>query len=348
MFKRAFAPVFKYIFALVAGAVILLFFVKLAMNMVGTSDRLSSAETGFLFDDMLTASSVNSDSSTQIPSRPWPTPLEFSFGKGLSCGKLSFSSYQQSTQKIIFSPSTLKGVQVGAWTQSWFYPFKVANFFFLTNQDSKYFLVYSPSDAAVADFVRGIDSAAAPTDTSEHFPKSFALESIPKDQVFARLGSASKFGFVKLVFFNTAPPPNIPPSVSYVRIDYVDCEPEKNDDDCRGSVAFFNPSRNSFFMGKPMLYGAILSDDFDSYSCQLSRVYDALAMTSSIYSAKADLLALKRPSCAKYAGIRSNLDSFKSLATSKSSDYDSFQTFKDALISSNNLAGDDSACTILF
>ncbi|MEM4244795.1 MAG: hypothetical protein QXR60_01140 [Candidatus Nanoarchaeia archaeon] len=348
MFKRAvLAPVFKYIFVMVAGGIILLFFVKFAMDMVSTGEKVTSAELGYLFDESLNALSVSEDQSEPIPGDPWPSDITINVGVGPNCGKFSSGGSWFSANKIIFSPSILKGRQLLAWTQSWYYPFEVDNFYFLTVKRSKYYLVY-PSDSNVMSFVKSIDSIALPSDTLEHIPKSFDVESIPESQVVGKLGSAAQYDFVKFVFFKNAKiPANF--NARYVKIDYSECEADFDDDDCRGKVDFPN-GKSSFFVGKPMLYGAIFTDDYETYNCQLSRIYSRLSLMSEFYSKKADFLShpSKFPSCELYSAVKTNLASIKNLAESKSTDYVQFQTVKDALIESNNNLGDDSACMVLF
>jgi hypothetical protein len=351
--KGLVAPVFKYIFVVIAGAMILLFFVKFAMDMVGSKEKANTAEIGFVIEDSLTALSVSEDQSESIPSLPWVSNVELGFGKLATCGKYSSGSSQYSSTKIIFSPSKLEGDQIQAWTRTWDYPFKVDNFFFLTNKNSKYFLAY---DSSTKDFVESIDSSFTPAETLEHIPKSFEVESIPMGQVLTRLSAPTTNTFTKFVFFNTAP--NIPSTsnAKYVRVDYVDCESDKDDVDCRGSLTF-PAGKKSFFVGKTMLYGAIMADDFDAYSCQLSKVYRRLGIVIDLYSEKADLLYAKdmqdtSDDC-NYDNVKSNLDAFKTeLANAKADpDYDSFDNFnlnKNNLIGSNDQLGDNSACTALF
>jgi len=348
MFKRAIlAPVFKYIFVLVAGSIILLFFVKFAFDMTTTQEKLSTAELGFVIDDSLTALSVSEDQSMPIPKDPWPSTIELDFGKGLNCGKFFLGDLPYASPKFIFSPPKLKGTQIQAWTQTWSYPFKVDSFFFLANKRSKYYLVY-PSSRDVADFVGSIDSTSLPTDSLEHIPNSFDVESIPLTQVIPKLSYASQnYDFVKFVFFNSPPPSGF--DANYVVVNYLDCESEKDDSDCRGSLSFPNGKR-SFFVGKPMLYAAILADGFDAYSCQLSRILKRLSLVIDFNLRHAELLSLKN--ICSYDGIKSNLYSFKaSVNAANSINYDDFNAFnihKGNILSNNEGLGDESGCTALF
>ncbi len=349
------APVFKYIFSLVVGAIILLFFVKFAMDMGKSKEEVSTTELGFMIDDSLNALMVSEDQSQPIPNEAWPSPVKMSFGKGPTCGKFSSGTYNFDAKKVIFSPSKLEDNQILSWTQSWYYPFKVDNFFFLTNRRSKYYLVY-PSDGDVADFVKGIDSLTTPAEHHyENFPKSFEVESISKDQVVARLSYASgRYDFVKFAFFKTNPPSGF--SGRYVIIDYVDCEPDKEDDECHGSVDF--PDDNSFFVGKPMLFGAVLAEDFDSYNCQLSRIYKRLSLMLNLYGEKANMLYTKdlldSTNDCSYNMIRlANLDGFKLEVDSAKSDpgyvdHAKFDSFKDFIVESNKKLGGKGACVVLF
>ncbi len=348
MFKHGVASsVFKYIFALVAGFLILLFFVRFAWNMTNTEDEFRNAEVGFIIDDSLTALSVSEDQKEPIPEEPWPSDIELNIGKGLTCGKLSSSSYSYPSNKIIFSPSKLKGTQIQAWTQTWYYPFKIDNFFFLSNKNSKYYLVSESNTGEVSEFIRSIDSSTLPTDTTEHIPTSFGVESITKNQVEGMINFAARYDFVKFIFFNTHS--NIPQgaNVRYAEINYADCEWDKSDEDCRGSV-IFQGSKKSFFIGKPMFYGAIFADDFEGYTCQLSEIYKSVEIISGFYSEKANLLYIKNQGCDTYNAVQANLDALKALAKAKSMDYDKFHSIKNSLVKNNDEIGGNSECSALF
>jgi hypothetical protein len=352
--KAIMAPVFKYIFVLVAGALMLLFFVQFAFNMVDTKKEVITTELGFLIDDSLLALTVSEDQSDNIPSNPWPDDMELAFGKGNTCGKFSSGSHQYPSSKIVFSPSKLTGDQILAWTQTWSYPFKVDNFFFLTNKNSKYFLAY---DTPNKDFVESIDSKATPAETLEHIPKSFDVQSFPYSTVGSIASSAkSKYDFVKVVMFGK-PCSGIPTGVRCVSIEYEQCEDNLEDDLCRGKLTF-DDGKKSFFVGKPMLYGAIFTEDFQSYSCQISKIYKRMTAVLNVNIAKADFLYNKDmqdgvDDCS-YSAIKGNLNYFSSveLAAAKSdqqyNDYAPFESRRDGVSKSNKELSENSACMVVF
>lgn len=333
-------PVFKYIFMLATGALILLFFIKFAADMTTTKQSISKTETGQIIDNSLTALTASEDQTETIPQTQWPEDLELTIGKGATCGEFTTGTYNQETSNIIFSATTLKDKQIQAWTKSWKYPFKTENFFYLTNKKTKYYLVYG-QDQDTEKFVKSIDSAALPTDTLEHIPKQFMVESITANQIEQRLSEAKgKYEFVKFIFFKTQPPKNF--KGKYTIIEYKECEEEKDDDECRGRIT--SGQGETYFIGKEMMYGAILAEDLEAYKCQQTRAIKRLNMMISIYKEKAKLLEQKT-NC-DYASMRNTLEEMGKLTTNP--DEEKLNIERKKLVEGNDRLGEESECTQLF
>ena len=172
--KAQISPVFKYIFMLVVGAIILIFFIKFAVQTEKGGKEIIKAEVLHMLDSSLQAFSVSTYSSGTIPTPPWPQIVHMKFGTGPNCGKLTIEGqkYFVPIEKVIFSPSEIKTKQLRAWTLSWHFPFRTTNFFFLMNSRSKYYIMY---DSANEVFVRSISSSSSSFEM-EHMPKSFGVK----------------------------------------------------------------------------------------------------------------------------------------------------------------------------
>ena len=135
MKKGIISPVFKYIFVLIAGAVILTFFVIFAVNMSSHGNLRISAEVAETIEDSLKAYS-SSLSSYKVLDTGSKVLIQ------IKSGKIIVGDYSKKTKLIIFAPEKLKGDKFHLWTQRLYYPYSIVNLFYITNLKDKYYLVY--------------------------------------------------------------------------------------------------------------------------------------------------------------------------------------------------------------
>ena len=81
---------------------------------------------------------LNALSTSQKSNKPLNIKQELRF----DCENLNSLDFTKSTEKIIFAPTILKDKQIQAWTLSWEFPFRIANLFYLSNENIKYLLIY--------------------------------------------------------------------------------------------------------------------------------------------------------------------------------------------------------------
>ena len=124
---------FNMIFVLVAGVIILLFFVGFAYRHINVSKTFTDKQVLFRIESDLESygKAFESDKPLNIPS---DLSLDF------KCGVINVNQEVKNTNLIIFSPDTLlsKGF---VWTKSWDYPFKITNLFYVAGSDTIFFVV---------------------------------------------------------------------------------------------------------------------------------------------------------------------------------------------------------------
>lgn len=291
--KKGISVIFQYLLVAIVGVMILFFFIRFAWHSAETFESMNSAYVASALRDSFTGLSVSGHSSTMFPERGWPDDVDFKMGEGDNCGRIAVdNSNFIPVSEIIYGPSTLRGKYFNVWTRVWKYPYKITNFFYLTNKNTKYFLVYDGDDFDTKLFANEIDSFASEIDPIEHIPRNFNVRAIGKSNAMGDFvaNHANTNDFVKLVFFNTDPDPNIisRDNVEIVRLDYSNCNSES---DCIGKVYFGNEERD--FYGKAMMYGAIFAGSLENYDCNYKRAMKAFDVVNDVYGNKADLLRAK-------------------------------------------------------
>lgn len=305
--KAMISPVFQYIFVLVAGAIILIFFIKLALQTEKGGTEVIKAEVLQMLGSSLQALSVSTYSSGAIPTPPWPQIINLKFGTKANCGKFTIEGqkYYVPIERIVFGPSEMKAKQLQAWTMSWHFPFRTTNLFFLMNSRSKYYLVYNGNE----DFVRRISSyAPAASFETEHFPKGF-------DVKYADSAPASKpetLDMAKVNYFTAISGVAEGLKGSSIKI-APECEEEESYK-CYGTVEFYDGNEHkgtSTFIGRELMFGAITADTVEEYECQYGKALDELKRMTDLYITKAEKLKAKKQSCDKYDFMINRLNNMK-------------------------------------
>lgn len=296
MNKKAFAITFQWIFVTIVGAIILVFFIRFALQHKETSDVLSARQISRGLSDSLDAfgTSLESDKNLVLG---LDTEIDF------DCDSYTILDYTKTTDKIIFSNQILKGNVLYAWTQSWKFPFKITNLFYLANKNVRYLLIY---DQDTYGYVKSLN-----------IPTRFNIQILPIASLSLRgekkaSATLDKTVFVFFTEVNNDMVKNIFNEIPKSAVLMIDKENKE--------VTFYIPttSTTSFYLEEPLLYGAIFSGDYDTYNCLLQRSLQKLSLVSDIYSKKAYYLWLKTndENCKyRYNEISKSLAEFKSLKT---------------------------------
>lgn len=135
---------FNWIFVIMAGAVILTFFVSFGLKYKSLQDEKLSIELLINLDNSLTnlqASPFNVFDVINVPK-----DVE------ITCNKFIIGQRNYDNEKIIFSPKNLKG-KTYIWYKPFNFPFKVDNFYYIINSLDKFYLVYDAESKDFADLL---------------------------------------------------------------------------------------------------------------------------------------------------------------------------------------------------
>ncbi|MBS3095698.1 hypothetical protein J4231_03385 [Candidatus Woesearchaeota archaeon] len=323
MRKRGMSDVFKYILVLIGGIALLIFFISFGLKGAKLIKNVNAIEMSETLNDYFNAMnpSENLVTNAEINSK-----IAMNFPE---CGYISVSTDGQNIENsaryshIIFSPGVLSG-NTNIWVREWKYPFRIANFFYLTPRNMKIYLVGNSN--LVNELSCNVNNAnprqAAVSCPSNAIDERFNVEKITSaDTNFIREHGNSMF-----VFFNSQAP--VAGNAKVKSIKAENCEDKDDDDECKGIVNFGD--RQMFFVGKAMLYGAIFSEDSKNYECGFEMAMERLKLVSGVYNEKRLMMTKLRPNCGRYS-FSTSIDTSSLMSM--------HNTMKGLKESNNNLAG---------
>ena len=144
---------FNWIYILIAGTVILLFFIGIAVKQKSSSEQQLSGDIVRTLQSIFTAASVSEKTKNTIDISGLQD-YTFYFRCQEGTGEYGIVEYQQTKQDPIqpmFSPAEIKGSQLNLWSLPYKLPFKVIDFLFITSENTQYFLV--GSDPFIDEFL---------------------------------------------------------------------------------------------------------------------------------------------------------------------------------------------------
>ncbi|MBI2663259.1 hypothetical protein HYX15_01865 [Candidatus Woesearchaeota archaeon] len=284
------SPVFTYIFVIIAGSVILLFFTYFSYNQLYVGNRLNAIDVAKTLDDNLNSFIISKNSDKDI-NFGFDVRLLFN---NIVCGTLSLDEGNNiRTNKVIFSPKVLDGDNLKTWTLSWKYPFHITNFYYLSNEDSIYYLVYDSNSK------KFVEDTFFDQNSQYKIPSRFGIRKISKSDLNNNLVTnlLGKYDFVKLVYFTQ---PNLSPN-DRLRIVEID----------NNIARFYNEDREDIILSEEFMIGAIFSEDYNNFRCGFDQSISNLKSLSKLYLSKQEKLSIpaKGLTC-NYAAINSNLNYF--------------------------------------
>lgn len=318
---------FSWIFILIAGSVILLFFVNVAGKYKSSQEDALASDILVRLSAIISAGQMSANSNilldlpkNEIEVMCFPETCEkkgcdtiFDFKKS------SISPPAWMDIEPIFSSSFMKDDQLITWSLDWFTPFKATSVLYLSTINQKYVLVYdtfpmSGSSVISQDFTEFLKERLDQNNfTNFDYVEFDNLES------YEYSGELS----TRFIFLNAAPVNEIDlhssfdrnSRISALKITDLDDNYEGN---TFGEFKFCNYDDDEFncpdddeieFFGLPMFFGGLFSDNIDNYKCNRIKMFLKLEHVIEMYSEKADSISY---SGCNYNSIKSDIDDFES------------------------------------
>lgn len=268
--KRAqLAVPFHWIFVLIAGAIILIFFLSLVTKQKSVADAELAITVKNKLDNIL-SSSLQGDRTVHVTQIP---ELELSF---MCDGDLSsFTVLEESRDtpyQPIFAPENLYTDTLIIWSEDFSAGFKVSNLMLVGSPSVSYYVVSTNSNPLFQNTLM------------TQIPDQFSFSEIDSIE---RLVPATDH--VKLIFLEDVPLTLKEPlaslpngHVSAVKVGLggegvTYYEKQGTSLVRKASVPILSSDTNA------VLYAAIFSDNAESFYCNMGKVYERLSMLSSIY-----------------------------------------------------------------
>ena len=278
--KGDFSPVFKYIFALIAGVMFLSFFVGFAINHKNQQSTIDTGRIVFGFDDLMTLFSASTDSSMVYPEQGFPSVVNLKIAQGkISSGTV----ISRPTTKIVFTQEELKAKQFFIWTKRWQMPFTIENFFYLADGRVPIYIVYDSGSEEIAKEL---------TDKYSGFPSTFKADKIAVETMNTNTANALRaklkdYAKIKFIVLSKKKPTLTGFTAAEIRtIKPIEGEEGTNWD--YGTIEFKNGK--SVYLGRAMLIGAIMAEDKEAYDYSKEQAIEKLGIMSTLYQKKAEIL----------------------------------------------------------
>jgi hypothetical protein len=290
---------FNWIFVLVVGAIILLFFV----GIINTQRELSQKKIAAVVLNDLEAIATGAEVSkgtAQLIDIP-NLDIEFDCTDDCLCQYIIHDLPNQFKDKIIFAPNLVHGRKMVAWTKDWSMPFRVTNYLYLTSPEVRYIFLKNAGSEPDADEIWG------------DLPPNRMLIDGEMETIFNK-GASTLFWDnsdvdtitdlnnykVKFVFFNH-------PSLQNQQVGLANLKHMKNADVTAinvipnagfsfGDIIFYrkkgdkwNEVASSYYIMKPMIYAAIFGDfgkhgnDPHVYNCGVRETFRKMQIVDEIY-----------------------------------------------------------------
>lgn len=134
---------FNWVFVLIAGAVILLFFVGIVVKQKAVSEQQLSTDVVRVMESIFVGAGASEKTKNSIDASGLVEyTLEVSCTDGV--GQFSIQGKGERRQNAIdpiFAPLELRASRLSLWSLPYKLPFKVIDFLFVTSENTKYFLV---------------------------------------------------------------------------------------------------------------------------------------------------------------------------------------------------------------
>jgi hypothetical protein len=274
--KKAQMEQFNWIFVLVAGTIILVFFITIVQKQKLISETKLAATLRTDISAILTGSGVTPD-TTNILTMP-KTAISF------TCDQEDYSAFEiaktgvnkKTPFDVIFAPDLVKGPTLITWTKEFQLPFKVMNFLFLTDAQVRYVFVFDSGNQFAQEIF-------------DDFP-----EEVNREYMSSATGALDKNNYkVKFVFFDNFDSTaaynfrNMPDKdVTAIKVSQEDIEFYKKDEDqgsvfiSEGKIPYLSDTENA------VIYGSIFSEDKTFFECNIKKALKRLAVVAKIFADK--------------------------------------------------------------
>jgi hypothetical protein len=292
---------FNWIFVLIIGAIILVFFFGFIQKQRGLSEQKISYTLLSDIESIATGAGVTKGTaqSVDMPKRG----IFFDCTDECLCTFSSGEVNKPFEDKIMFTPTEISGSELIMWTKEWKFPFRITNFVYATSPAVMYFLVYSDSSADSVNLATTMDSLL-PGKIDRKKVEINSLSQVKNENYIE----------VRFVFLAIdAEVVQLDVSFKEAKVTALAIYPDT------GQLIFYDKlvknkmvfeAKNSFYFGDASMFGALFAGNAKLYECNMKSAFARMKYVSRIYKERTDLLQAAaqqgveiQPSCAIYSSM---------------------------------------------
>lgn len=288
---------FNWIFIIIAGSVLLMFFVKVAGDYKSKSETEIATEVLDKIGSIASTGQLSSKSSSLIEVKG----LELQTG----CEAATCNQYGCSAEfdfegrglpaptwmelEPVFASKYIRGGKLIMRSLDWNAPYKVTNFLYLTSADHKFVFVYDQDTSGSEDFARK---------SYNKFTENEYVEAEIVDKNNLDTVSYNGEDMIKFVFFfqPSGDTPDPKPEIVEHTWDTVYFFSGNNMKSGRVHFSKLNdndryvPGPDYPYYGTPMMMGAIYSDSINDYKCNVRKAMLKYIRMNDVYHGRSNML----------------------------------------------------------
>lgn len=255
---------FNWIFVMIAGAIILLFFTMMVSKQRDVSEVRSQINFQNNLQTILVGAEIdkNTLNVVNVPNRE----IEY------SCEGFSIASLGSFNQRVTFAPNLIKSKtrQIITLSLDWRVPFRATNFLYVTSPEVKYYVV--------------VDDNSDDGSIGNHL-FNLLPEKLDKEIITAMPTINEGNYKVKFIFFTTH---STLPSTFDIDDEDVGAIRINGELDGIGDISFykggtFSLDGNAEYLKKEMLLGAVFAENKEIYDCQVEKAKESLSKVADVY-----------------------------------------------------------------
>lgn len=300
--KGQYTLAFNWIYVLIAGAVILLFFISIAVKQQSISEENLSYDVTRILESIITAATASEQTKNFIDTS---TLYDYTFVFTCEMDEYAggfkdiFSSYsvegttssEETIIEPIFAPGKIQTTEMITWSLPYKLPFKIMDVLMITSSDTKYYVI---GDSSEQEFKEEILNSTI--DLNFHFIDSFD-EIDPGDSYHVRIIDFDSGISGSQITDNGAVPESLK-SMSDSKVSAVSFM-------ASGGINYYQKESNHFekvnnevvqlISNSPgerdaTKYAAMFAHDAEMYKCNMMKIFKRVEILAQIYEGKYDEL----------------------------------------------------------
>ncbi len=264
---------FNWIFILIVGAIILSFFVSVAIWYKGMQEQKINGEIVTKLDSLFTTAKESPRTAryTSIPKVSLTFTCDPNECSTYGCpSAFSGGGVSMPTEtEVIFTRKNFEASNIITWSLEWNLPYKIANFLYLTHDGIRYVIVYDDAHANVAHDINVLlaENSYIIKESINIDNEDFLLinknDAFVRIIVFADVGSVSEQAVAASL------------GDAMWDIIYVDGSEDV------GTISYYDG--NTPYISLPMLIGGIFSENAAFFNCNIYKAGIQARLVSSVY-----------------------------------------------------------------